>query len=148
MNHLHHCFAALIRSVLKQRQAMDKITLQGDHTFNYTRERWTHGSIGCSTLRRIREKMSRQFRPFVFCLVPTESELAYSSMLEGLREILRLREAFVFDFDQMIIDHHVGFCKCNREFQTRRRRSASSKSYSVLGSHQSSSHWRKALGQS
>ena len=87
---------------------MDKITLQGDHTFKYTRENWTHGSIGCSTLRRVRDKMSRQFRPFAFSLIPTETQQSYSGMLEGLRKFLRNYENFVFNFDQMIIDHHVG----------------------------------------
>jgi hypothetical protein len=38
-------------------------------------------------------------------------------MLEGLREILRLREAFVFDFDQMIIDHHVGAANAIEKFK-------------------------------
>jgi hypothetical protein len=100
---------ALIQSAIKQRgAAIEIVTLQGDHTTKYTREGWTHGSIGCSTLRRVRENISRQFHPFGFSLMPTEAEMAYSSMLEGLRRILREQEDFGFDFDQMVIDHHVG----------------------------------------
>jgi len=60
------------------------VVLNSDFTFNLTKKRHIHGSLGGRTMVRQGDFMVHKYRPFVFALTCRESESSYQGMIECL----------------------------------------------------------------
>jgi hypothetical protein len=84
------------------------VVLNSDFTFNMTKERYTHGSIGGRSIVRQGDFMVHKYRPFVFALTCRESESSYQGMIVSLQGAMKGLLDIDFDFNICIIDHCQG----------------------------------------